>query len=43
MPVKWKVAEMKIMRPPVEAFLPVLGFFAAEVMSWGRVALRVLN
>jgi hypothetical protein len=34
---------MKIMRPPVEGFVPVLGFFAAEMMSCGSVALRVLN
>jgi hypothetical protein len=42
-PVKWKLAEMKIIRPPVEGFVPVLGFLAAEMMSCGRVALRVLN
>jgi hypothetical protein len=34
---------MKIIRPPVELFVPVLGFFDAEMMSCGRVALRVLN
>lgn len=43
MPVKWNVAEMKIMRPPVEGLVPVFGFAAADFMRWGRVALRVLN
>jgi hypothetical protein len=34
---------MKMIRPPVEGFVPLLGFFDAEVMRWGRVALRVLK
>jgi hypothetical protein len=42
-PVKWKVADIKIIRPPVEELVPVLGFLVAEIMSCGRVALRVLN
>jgi hypothetical protein len=32
-----------MIRPPVEGFVPLLGFFDAEVMRWGRVALRVLK
>jgi len=42
-PVKWKDADIKIIRPPVEAFVPVLGFLAADITRCGRVALRVLN
>ena len=29
--------------PPVEAFVPVLGFLEADVMRWGRVAFNVLK
>jgi hypothetical protein len=31
------------MRPPVDGLVPVLGFFEADVMRYGRVALRVLK
>lgn len=41
--MKWNDADKKIMRPPVEALWPVLGFLAADVTKWGRVALRVLK
>lgn len=33
---------MKMMRPPVEGFAPVFGFFFAETIRWGRVAFKVL-
>jgi hypothetical protein len=32
-----------MIRPPVEGFVPSLGLLDAEVMRWGRVALRVLK
>ena len=34
---------MKIMRPPVEGLSPVFGFLAADLISSGTVALRVLK
>lgn len=34
---------MNMIRPPVEGLVPVLGFFAADFMSSGTVALRVLK
>lgn len=32
-----------MMRPPVEGFVPVLGFLLADFRSSGKVALRVLK
>lgn len=43
MPVKWKAAETKIIRPPVEGLVPVFGFFFADMRSCGMVALKVLK
>lgn len=37
------MAETKIIRPPVEGFVPVLGFLLAEIRSWGMVAFKVLK
>jgi len=34
---------MKIILPPDEGLVPVLGFFFAEMTSCGMVALKVLN
>jgi len=34
---------MKMIRPPVEGFVPVFGFFDAEIRSCGKVAFRVLK
>ncbi len=34
---------MNMIRPPVEELVPVLGFLAADFMSSGTVAFRVLN
>lgn len=31
------------MRPPVEGFVPVFGFAAADFTRWGMVALKVLK
>ena len=31
-----------MMRPPVEVFVPVLGFASADLIRWGMVARRVL-
>lgn len=42
-PVYWKVADRKIILPPVEGFLPVFGFLAADAMRCGIVTLSVLN
>ncbi len=41
--MKWNVAEIKMIRPPVEGLVPVFGFLAADLMSSGTVALRVLK
>lgn len=37
------MAEINIIRPPVDGLVPVFGFFAADFMSSGMVALSVLK
>jgi hypothetical protein len=43
MPVKWNVADMNIIRPPVEGLVGELGWAEADFRREGRVALSVLK